>query len=125
MDSKTDRYIYAGCDGVEQALPHCKPDTERVEADRSFSTFRQIQHELFSLYREKDIRYKSSFHKTFKKYGLVASAIRLSDKVERFETLVATPYMETDDERLEDTLRDLANYAVMTLVELRLNKEMR
>ena len=45
--------------------------------------------------------------------GIVASAVRMTDKLNRFKTLMNKPHSEVD-ESLCDTLLDLANYAVMT-----------
>ena len=85
-------------------------------------TFMDVCHDLHTLHVEKDTRYNGSFHRTYRKYGMTASAIRLSDKFERFEQLLQNPDVDPLDESVEDTLRDFANYAIMTLVELRLKK---
>lgn len=45
--------------------------------------------------------------------GIVASAVRMTDKLNRFKTLIDKPQSQVD-ESLCDTLLDLANYAVMT-----------
>ena len=45
--------------------------------------------------------------------GIVASAVRMKDKLNRFKTLMNKPHGQVD-ESLCDTLLDLANYAVMT-----------
>jgi len=83
--------------------------------------FTNITLEMFALYREKNKRYDDSFGKTYRKYGPVAAALRLEDKVQRFGTLVETG-LDPLDESLDDTLMDLANYAVMTLIEMRLSR---
>lgn len=45
--------------------------------------------------------------------------IRLSDKLNRFKTLSRNPNIDKADESLTDTLLDLANYALMTILEIR------
>ena len=88
-----------------------------------------IQHEklcrsLNELYERKNHDYGDSFHETFVKYGLTMSAIRLGDKFSRFEKLIMTENREVKDESIRDTLIDLANYALMTVMELdRENKD--
>ena len=44
--------------------------------------------------------------------------IRLSDKLLRFKTLSKGARQQVSDEGLRDTLIDLANYALMTILEL-------
>ena len=73
--------------------------------------------ELNELYSRKNHDYGDSFHETFKKYGLIMSAVRLGDKFRRFETLV-THEKEVSNESIRDTLIDLANYAIMTVMEM-------
>ena len=73
--------------------------------------------ELNELYSRKNHDYGDSFHESYKKYGLVMSAIRLSDKLNRFESLLRQD-QQVKDESIRDTLIDLANYAIMTVMEL-------
>lgn len=77
---------------------------------------KQICEELTDLYRRKNHDYGDSFHLTFEKWGLPMAAIRLSDKMQRFETLIRSENQV--DESIRDTLIDLANYAIMTVIEL-------
>lgn len=44
--------------------------------------------------------------------------IRLSDKLSRFKTLSKNPVQQVQDESMRDTLLDLANYAIMTVMEM-------
>jgi hypothetical protein len=100
------------------------PDCGKIksEMDLRHQTFMDVCHDLHKLHVEKDTRYNGSFHKTYRKYGMTATAIRLGDKFERFEQLLQNPDVDPLDESMEDTIRDFANYAIMTLVELRLKK---
>lgn len=76
----------------------------------------QICEELTELYRKKNHDYGNSFHETYKEFGLTMAAIRLDDKLRRFKTLIrAAPSV---DESIRDTLVDLANYAILTVMEL-------
>ena len=47
--------------------------------------------------------------------------IRLMDKLERLKALYNSPALV--DESIEDTLLDLANYAIMEVVERRMKKQ--
>lgn len=74
--------------------------------------------ELTELYRRKNADYGDSFHKTFLEEGVAMSRIRLSDKLERFKRLTKSGEQNVKDESVRDTLIDLANYAIMTILEL-------
>lgn len=43
--------------------------------------------------------------------------IRLEDKLQRVKNLVRNGSAAVNDESIDDTLLDLANYAIMTLIE--------
>ena len=44
--------------------------------------------------------------------------IRLGDKFNRFKTLSRNEEQKVNDESIRDTLIDLANYAIMTVLEM-------
>jgi hypothetical protein len=77
--------------------------------------------ELKSLLIRKNRDYDDSFSKQFAKYGVLSGLIRLDDKMSRLENLV-NGAKDTVGESVEDTLLDVAGYAVLTLVELRKTK---
>lgn len=74
--------------------------------------------ELKDLYKRKNADYGDSFHKTFIEEGMAMPRIRLSDKLERFKRLTKNKERLVVDESIRDTLIDLANYAIMTIVEM-------
>lgn len=80
--------------------------------------FRDITNSMIQTYQAKNQDYGNSFEKSLYKFGLVASIIRLSDKMNRIESLSQTK-ARVKDESIEDTLLDLANYAIMTVIWLR------
>ena len=69
------------------------------------------------LYERKNADYGDSFSKSFKEYGLTMPCIRLEDKLNRLKTLTRNN-AQIADESIVDTLMDLANYAIMTIIEL-------
>lgn len=73
--------------------------------------------ELNELYARKNADYGDSFGKSFKEYGLTMSCIRLEDKLNRIKAL-RDKAAQVADESITDTLMDLANYSIMTLVEM-------
>ena len=80
---------------------------------------KQICQELHDLYEKKNHDYGDSFHLTFLEEGMAMPRIRLSDKLNRFKKL-SRPQEDQliPEESLRDTLIDLANYAIMTIVEM-------
>ena len=79
--------------------------------------FREITDYMYQIYEKKNADYGDSFSKTFEEFGLTSSAVRLNDKMERFKKLIKQD-AQVKDETIKDTLLDLANYAVLTLVEM-------
>ena len=79
---------------------------------------KEICNRLNSLYEAKNENYWDSFGKSYKEYGLTMSCIRLEDKLHRLKSLNFSRSIKVKDESIEDTLMDLANYAIMTLIEL-------
>lgn len=81
--------------------------------------YETISNELKSIYAIKNKNYGDSFGNSIRKYGYIAALTRLSDKFQRLEQLVLDKDLNHDDEPLEDTLMDMANYCIMTVMELR------
>lgn len=90
---------------------------------KKVNAFEDVTIVLRNLYDEKNRDYNDSFGKSFQKWGLPMSCIRLGDKLNRLESFAQQKEMLVHDEIVVDTLRDLANYAIMTLVELELAEE--
>ena len=78
----------------------------------------RIVTELNDLYARKNKDYGDSFHTSFIEEGMAMARIRLGDKLNRFKTLTKSNVREVDDESIRDTLIDLANYAIMTVMEI-------
>lgn len=77
---------------------------------------KQICEELNKMYEEKNKRYGDSFAKVRREFGNTVILVRLMDKLERLKTLLSNPELE-NEESIEDTLKDLANYAIMEVIE--------
>lgn len=74
--------------------------------------------ELNDLYARKNADYGDSFGKSFEEEGLAMARIRLGDKFNRFKILSRLVERKVLDESIRDTLIDLANYALMTVLEM-------
>lgn len=85
------------------------------------TSFETITKEMVKTYVDKNHDYGNSFNKSMDEFGVTAAVVRMSDKMERLKTLSKTD-AKVADEKIEDTLLDLANYAVMTVMYLRSKK---
>ena len=84
--------------------------------------FREITYKLGNLYEKKNACYGDSFGETFQKLGVISAVTRISDKYNRLVSLATNENIDDLGESIEDTLVDLANYSIMTLMELRLKQ---
>ena len=79
--------------------------------------FRFITEEMVTLYSKKNADYGDAFTQSLDEDGLLVSKIRLKDKLNRFAKLIENDAL-VNDESMRDTLIDMANYAVMTMMWL-------
>ena len=84
--------------------------------------FQAITADMLQTYRAKNADYGDAFSETYKKLGLISAVTRITDKTNRLVSLASGNKQQVADESIEDTLKDLANYAVMTLIELQEGK---
>lgn len=90
-------------------------DTEEDNQDKHM----QVCERLNSIYVSKNKDYGNSFGRQYKRHGILSSVIRLDDKMNRLNEITKPDVIiEVEDETIEDTLLDLANYAIMTIMEL-------
>lgn len=80
---------------------------------------------ICKLYEAKNAAYGNSFGDTYKKLGIVSAVTRISDKYNRLCNLATNPDIDNLGESIDDTLRDMAAYCIMTLIELRGNDKER
>lgn len=84
---------------------------------------REICLGLNDLYARKNADYGDSFHLSFVEEGMAMARIRLGDKLNRFKALSKSGEQRVQDESMKDTLLDLANYAIMTVLEIEYMEE--
>lgn len=77
-----------------------------------------VQHRGLELFKKKNQDYGNAY----REFGLIGVLVRLEDKIKRCLSISNTGITLVDDERLEDTLLDLHNYAAMALTLLDENK---
>ena len=81
--------------------------------------FCEIADSLCNLYEVKNRAYGDSFGSTYQKLGIISAVTRISDKYNRLCNLATNPDIDNLGESIEDTLQDLASYAIMTIIELK------
>ena len=79
---------------------------------------RMICDEINELYAKKNHDYGDSFAQSFREEGMAMVRIRLGDKFNRLKALTRGGEQKVADESIRDTLIDLANYAIMTVLEM-------
>ena len=73
--------------------------------------------ELHDIYKRKNSDYGNSFENSLDIFGVIASVVRLQDKVSRYVSLTTGGNsQQVLDEKVDDTLLDLINYCVMTVM---------
>lgn len=78
-------------------------------------SFMDITTNMAKTYAAKNHDYGNSFEQSCNKFGIIAAVVRMGDKMNRLESL-AIKRAEVKDESIKDTLLDLANYAIMTVM---------
>lgn len=79
---------------------------------------------LHDIYKQKNALYGDSTTSTFKKFGMLSYAVRLNDKLKRLHSLVLNDDVieGADDESMVDTLLDMANYAVLAVMDFEFSR---
>ena len=81
------------------------------------SGFEDKAMELHDTYKRKNSDYGNSFENSLDIFGVIASVVRLQDKVSRYVSLTTGGNsQQVLDEKVDDTLLDLINYCVMTVM---------
>lgn len=116
------------CDDKE--LMHCNVEKMGCDGchyeDRPFDPktmiFLDYLESMKDLYLKKNHDYGDSVSKTFDEYGLTSFLVRMDDKMNRIKTLNKIQDTAVRGEKIEDTLLDLANYAILALTEIEFRK---
>ena len=111
------------CRGYNQFKPKKEminhPQHYNMGKFEAIDVFKSITGEMTRLFEIKNKNYGNSFSKQFDEYGLTSVCIRLEDKLNRLKSLSKQgDNANVDDESLRDTLIDLANYSVLSIMEI-------
>ena len=99
-------------DMLEPALTVKQAKMDRLDI------YQYILNNLEETYKNKNNDYGNSVADTYKKFGDLSFLVRITDKYNRLLTL-CNPNNEqkVKDEKIDDTILDLANYCLLWLVE--------
>ena len=106
------------CENAEAECCDTEPDDLKLHIEPKVARHYAICQKLNQIYKAKNHDYGDSFGDTYKKLGIISAVTRLSDKMNRLMSLAVSHNAQVKDEKIEDTLLDMANYAIMTLIEL-------
>ena len=84
---------------------------------------RKILAEMADTFSKKNSDYGNAFEEILDDFGASYAVGRLKEKLKRLTQLVVSNKQEVKDESIEDTLLDMANYAVLTIMWLQKQKE--
>ena len=79
--------------------------------------FRAITNKMCNTFEVKNHDYGDSFHKLFEECGMTYAYGHMAEKLERVKSLMKDE-AKVNGESMRDSLLDLANYAILTIMEL-------
>lgn len=79
--------------------------------------FRDITNDMYDTFKAKNHDYGNSFSELFAECGMTYAYGHLSEKLKRVKSLMSDE-AKVKDESMRDSLLDLANYAILTIMEL-------
>ena len=98
----------------------CEPkaDSKKEDADR----FKEITDKMFETFKAKNHDYGTSFSNLFKECGMTYAYGHMAEKLERVKSLMNDD-AKVKGESMKDSLYDLANYAILTVMEIDKNEK--
>ena len=98
---------------VHQKEGEPKAYSKKEDADR----FKEITDKMFETFKAKNHDYGSSFSNLFNECGMTYAYGHMAEKLERINSLRKNE-AKVKGESMKDSLYDLANYAILTIMEL-------
>ena len=92
-------------------------DTNKEDSDR----FKEITDKMFETFKAKNHDYGSSFSNLFNECGMTYAYGHMAEKLERVKSLMKDE-AKVNGEGMKDSLLDLANYAILTVMEIDKNE---
>lgn len=123
-ESKIDGLSIKANEAINDYLKgYCTPDDERKkykdtqeepdELSEDEELFKEITEQMLQTYIKKNRDYGGAFERGMERDGIISALTRMYDKLDRLHSLKDKD-PEVVEESIQDTLLDLANYAIMT-----------
>ena len=93
-----------------------------VDVTGDAKAFRDITNKMCDTFKQKNTDYGNSFHKIFKECGMTYAYGHMAEKLERINSLRKNE-AKVKGESMKDSLYDLANYVILTIMELEKNEK--
>ena len=90
-----------------------KADSKKEDVDR----FKEITDKMFETFKAKNHDYGYSFSNLFNECGMTYAYGHMAEKLERVKSLMKDE-AKVKGEGMKDSLLDLANYAILTVMEI-------
>lgn len=88
--------------------------------EQGFKRHQELCDDIHEIYVQKNTAYGDSFHELYKDLGIISAVTQITHKYNRLKTLAKdkSKDISTGDEAITDTLLDLANYCLLTVMEI-------
>lgn len=84
---------------------------------KKFIAFRDITNDMYDTFKAKNHDYGNSFSELFAECGMTYAYGHMAEKLKRVKSLMSDE-AKVKGESMKDSLLDLANYAILTIMEL-------
>lgn len=107
---------------LAQTLDCLKGYIDVLKNEPDARSFKKITDEMLDTYKAKNHDYGNSFSNLFKECGMTYAYGHMAEKLERVKSLMKDE-AKVKGEGMKDSLKDLANYAILTIMELERKEE--
>lgn len=105
---------------------------ENMNREQYLQEFKNITDQMYAITQKKNSDYTGDVTQPFKNFTMVETMgaatteqgffTRMNDKMMRFAGFLKNGTLQVEDEKIEDTLMDLANYSILLICYLRSKK---
>lgn len=107
-------------ESINQYLKEVHPEEDKSKSDsdkEDVDRFKEITDKMFETFKAKNHDYGSSFSNLFNECGMTYAYGHMAEKLERVKSLMKDE-AKVKCEGMKDSLLDLANYAILTVMEI-------
>ena len=107
---------------LKVTLDYLKDYIDVLKNEPDARSFKKITDEMCDTFKAKNHDYGSSFSNLFKECGMIYAYGHMAEKLERVKSLMKDE-AKVNGEGMKDSLKDLAKYAILTIMELERKEE--